>query len=232
MSIQWNKVGALFRKDLKDALKNPQCLILIALPLLMVLLYTNLSFGDEGMPTAFVFSFGLLMNLSILPVTFMSMMIAEEKEKFTLRTLMLSNVSAGDFLIAKALVILLVAQCSNAIIYAITMPEGITLARYIPATTFTILSLLLFGALVGILSKNQMSTGLFAAPAMLLFLLPPTLSEVSEAMAAIAKFTPTQAMMQMLEGAGSFSFNICVLLAWTVLGAALFGLAYRRKRLD
>ena len=232
MTIQWNKIGALFRKDLKDALKNTQCLIILALPIFMVLLYSNLSFGEESMPASFVFVFGLLMNLSILPVTAMSMMIAEEKEKFTLRTLMLSNVTAADFLISKALVVLLITTCSNLVIYGLTLAESITLARLLPATTLTIVCMLMFGSLVGILSRNQMATGMFAAPAMLLFLLPPAFAPMSDAMAAIARFVPTQAMLEMMDGSGSLAANLAVLLTWTGLGAALFGAAYRKKRFD
>jgi len=232
MTIQWNKISALFRKDLKDALKNTQCLIILALPIFMVLLYSNLNFGDESMPSGFVFVFGLLMNLSILPVTAMSMMIAEEKEKFTLRTLMLSNVTAADFLISTALVVLLITQASHWVIDGLTRPELVTLGRFLPANTVTILCMLMFGSLIGILSKNQMSTGMFAAPAMLLFLLPPAFSEISPGMASIARFVPTQAMMEIMEGVGSLGFNIAVLLTWMILGAAFFGLAYRKKQFD
>ncbi|MCL1964090.1 MAG: ABC transporter permease [Firmicutes bacterium] len=232
MSIQWNKVGALFRKDLKDALKNTQCILMIALPIFFVLLYGSIRFGDESMSGSLVFTFGLLMNLSILPVTFMSMMIAEEKEKFTLRTLMLSNVSAADFLISKALVVLLLAECSTLVIYGITRPEAITLGLLLPITVLTLLCLIMFGSLIGIISKNQMSTGLFAAPAMLLFLLPAMLAPVNDSMASVARFMPTQAMMELLSRTGSAAFHIAVLVAWMVLGAVLFMIAYRRKQFD
>ena len=113
MNIQAYKVAALFRKDWKDTLKNGNFLLLCILPLGLSALYTFIDFGGFRMEPLFVLSIGLLMNLSLLPLSATSMMIAEEKEKYTLRTLMLSNVSATEFLLSKALVVFLLMQIVN-----------------------------------------------------------------------------------------------------------------------
>ena len=104
MKIQLRKVIALFKKDMKDTSKNVNVMILLVLPLLFTFLYQFIDLGGEGMPKEFILFISVLMNLCLVPVSFLSMIIAEEKEKNTLRTLMLSNVSAGDFLLSKSLV--------------------------------------------------------------------------------------------------------------------------------
>ena len=233
MTIQWNKIGALFRKDLKDTIKNNQFLLLALLPILFTTLYRFLSF-DNGVTLdhSFVLTMGLLMNISMQPLSVMSMMIAEEKEKNTLRTLMLSNVTAATFLVSKTLVIFLLVQLVNLVIYFIAGVGLITFGWFLLITSFSLLCMILFGAVIGIMSKNQMATGMYTAPAMLLFLMPAIFAQISEAIANIAQFSPTYAMMQLLLTNERTGFYIAVLLVWTVLATALFGLIYQKKRLD
>jgi ABC-2 type transport system permease protein len=229
MSISLYKLWALLKKDLKDALKNPQCVLMVALPLVFALLYQSM---DIGMPGDYVLMLCLLMNMSITGVSCMAMMIAEEKEKFTLRTLMLSNVSAAEFLLSKALVVLGITEMGSLLIFFITGTDPALLPRYVPVTIATCLCLLILGALVGIISKNQMTTGIFAAPAMLILMLPPMLAEINETYLQVARFTPTYSMVNLLFKEGEQGFSIAVLAGWVLLGAGLFALAYRRKRLD
>lgn len=233
MSIHWNKVGALFRKDMKDALKNGNFILLAALPLLFTVLYRFMSFDGFQMDQQFVLTLGLLMTLTLLPLSTMSMMIAEEKEKNTLRTLMLSNVSATEFLLSKSLVIFLLMQVVNLLIYMITGMPASGLPRFLLVTSCSSVCMILFGALIGILSKNQMSTGMLSAPFALVLLIPAAFAQISDGFASVARFIPSYAMIQLISGTeDDLLLPIAVLLAWTVLAALLFGAAYRRKRLD
>lgn len=233
MRINGAKVSALFKKDLKDALKNGNCLLLALMPLMFTALYRFLNFDGVSLDSRFVLTLGLLMSMSLMPISVMSMMIAEEKEKNTLRTLMLSNVSAADFLASKSLVIFLIAQLVNLFIYTLSGAEsGIGIVLFFLVTSFSILCMLLFGAVVGILCRNQMSTGMLSAPLALLFLMPAVFAEIHEGIARFARFTPTHAMMTLLSEGGVTLFPIGVLLAWMVIGAVLFGVAYQKKRLD
>ncbi|MDR0896465.1 MAG: ABC transporter permease [Oscillospiraceae bacterium] len=229
MSISPVKLWALLKKDIKDTLKNPQCLLMMGLPLVFALLYQSM---DLGMPGEYVLMLCLLMNMSITGVSCMAMMIAEEKEKYTLRTLMLSNVSAAEFLLSKALVVLGITELGSLLIFFITGSDAALLPRYLAVTIATCLCLLILGALVGIISKNQMTTGIFAAPAMLILMLPPMLAEIDATYLQVARFTPTYSMVNLLFKEGDRLFSIAVLAGWIVLSALLFALAYRRKRLD
>jgi ABC-2 type transport system permease protein len=229
--IHGYKLRALFTKDLKDTLKNPQCLIMAALPLVMVLLYSNLDFGGEGMDRIFVLIMGALMALCILPVSLPAQMISEEKEKFTLRTLMLSNVTAWEFLLSKVLVTLLLMLVTALLILGIVGLDVVSAGLYLLSMGAGSLCMVLLGALVGILAKNQMSTGLFSAPVMLVMLLPAILGMADARIERVARFLPTHAVLTLLLGEGGPT-QIAVLAAWTALSAALFVLAYQRKRLD
>ncbi len=232
MSLSAHKIKALFQKDIKDALKNSQSMIMVVLPILFTLLYRYISLGGEHMDQSFVMATGLLMNLSLIPISAMSMMIAEEKEKNTLRTLMLSNVSAGEFLISKALVIYLITQSVGLVIYFLSGAGAVSFIRFFFGTSFTCLCLMFFGAIIGIVSKNQMATGTMSAPFAMLLLIPAIFGQVDEGFAKYARFTPTYAMLQILGKEGSLWFPLAVLLAWAILAALLFSVIYRKKRLD
>lgn len=232
LRIDGAKVIALFKKDFKDTLKNGHCLLMALLPILLTALYRFLNFGGISLERQFVLTLGLLMNMSLMPISVMSLMIAEEKEKNTLRTLMLSNVSAADFLASKSLMIFLLAQAVNLVIYAVTGTGSIGIARFLLVTSLAILCMMLFGAVVGLLCRNQMSTGMLSAPFALLFMLPAIFAQIDEGIARFARFTPTYAMMQLLNGNDVSLLPLGVLFAWIIIGAALFGVIYQNKRLD
>ena len=76
----------LFVKDIVDMFKNPNVLLMLALPLIFIVIY---QFVDLGMSPAYLLMLGVMMNLCLTPLSVLGMMIAEEKEKNTMRTLML-----------------------------------------------------------------------------------------------------------------------------------------------
>lgn len=233
MSIRWYKVWALFRKDLKDTLKNGNFLILAILPLGMTALYRFMNLDGVQLDAGFVMVLGLLMAITLIPLSCMSMMIAEEKEKNTLRTLMISNVSAGEFLLSKSLVVLLLMQAIALLIYIIVGQPLSGVPRFLLVTICSSVNMILFGALIGILSKNQMSTGMISAPFALVLLIPAIFGQISEGFAAFARFTPTYAMVELLGNPqGGMLFPILVILAWTILATAAFIFVYQKKRFD
>ena len=107
METTLRKTGALLGKDLKDLVKNPTMLICTLLPIAFVLLYAQMSGGSPEesemlsrylVSMAFCITAGMVGSMTVLTA------IAEEKEKNTLRTLMLANVSAGHILASRGIV--------------------------------------------------------------------------------------------------------------------------------
>ena len=86
MSIK--KIGILFKLGLEDLTKNLNVFIYVLFPVLFALLYSNL----DTLTNNFTFSLCVLLNIAMVPIALMGTIIAEEKEKNTLRTLMLNNV--------------------------------------------------------------------------------------------------------------------------------------------
>ena len=240
MKLNIRILFTLFKKDLRDVLKNANGLFMLLLPLFFSVLYSVMDFGGEFLGSGYVLMLCCLMCMCMVPVSFLSMIIAEEKEKNTLRTLMLSNVSAAEFILSKALVTYVMMELVMVASFFIVKYAVSALPSFILITTLSSFCVIFLGALIGIVSKNQMSTGIFSTPIMLVLLIPPIFGQMNNFFAGIAKFTPTNAMMQLffsLDAGLPLSssdnlFQIAVIAVWTVLAAAVFVMVYRKKRLD
>ena len=63
----------LFVKDIVDMFKNPNVLLMLALPLIFIVIY---QFVDLGMSPAYLLMLGVMMNLCLTPLSVLGMMIA------------------------------------------------------------------------------------------------------------------------------------------------------------
>ena len=233
--MDMHKVSVLYKKDFKEVVKNPAMFVICIVPLFFALFFSKMGMMDaEG-----AMVYGMLMNLTMVGILLISSMVAEEKEKYTLRTLMLSNVSALDFLSAKIFVAFTFLTVTNILIYVIS---GMSMAYLLPYIATTILGgfpVLILSAAIGIQARDQMSTSVLQLPVMFLFLLPPMLGGVNKTFMFIAKIVPTGATLQLFGGfmkdsgfTKNMILNVVVLVAWIGISAFVFAFCYKRKGLD
>lgn len=182
----------------------------------------------------------IIMTISIVPLNVLANMVAEEKEKHTLRSLMLANVSVTDFLLSKAFVALVLMLIDGILIFFVCQEPIEYLGYFLIFYTLSSLSVLFFGVLVGLLSKDQMSAGTLSSPLMILLMLPPMFSQLNEMIGKIAMIFPTtsfQTLYVQLSLHQNFwnqetMIAIAVCFAWIVLGILAFGYGYQKKGLD
>lgn len=221
---------------------NKNMLIMILLPIGFAVLYQTI-FGDvkeAGMPSNFVLTLCELLNLSAIPLTGLAMMVAEEKEKNTLRVLMLSDVSALEYIFSKIISVLVLMELITIVIFFITATQLSYLPMFLLVTTVTSISMLLFGSVVGLLSKDQMSTSTLSTPLMILFLIPPMFQNMNEVIDKIASIVPTTRMMAIINDAMNgmsilsqeHLLDFGIILAWILLGVVTFAMMYRKKGFD
>lgn len=239
MNISVKKIKTLYIKDFKDLFKNASVLVACLIPILFMLLYKNMTFGEEHMPVEFLMKLGMVFNLGMVPLMIISTTVAEEKEKNTMRTLMLSNVSGLEFFISKMLVPVTFLIVSDAVIYLIV---GMHMKYFLYFMIFNFLgsvSMVMIGGVIGIMARDQMSAGVYQVPAMLILFLPAVFSAMNETIEKLAKCTPTEAVSNLFfsqadkryASAGS-GFSIMVLLLWSVAATGVFVLMYRKKGVD
>ena len=89
---------AIFQKQVKETFKNKTILIqFIMFPLMAIIMENTVKI--EGMPDNFFVNLFSSMYIGMAPLTSMASIISEEKEKNTLRVLMMSQVKPMQYLI-------------------------------------------------------------------------------------------------------------------------------------
>ena len=90
-------VAVIIRKQLKDTLKNKTVLIqFIMFPVMTLIMENAISVPD--MPELFFTKLFSVMYMGMAPLTSVASIISEEKEKNTLRVLMMANVKPWEYL--------------------------------------------------------------------------------------------------------------------------------------
>lgn len=237
MSFSFKHVKAIFKKEIKDFGKNLNVLSMCFLPILFSFIYSNL-FGDS-MPPTWLISICLGMSLTLVSSYIIAMMIAEEKEKYTLRTLMLSSVSPMEFLAGKALFTLLISIVLNTLIFIILGLEPLYIPQYLLLSTLVCISMLEIGAVIGLLADNQMATGIIGLPIILALFMIPLLSDLKPGLKKIAYLFPNYNLnilfAKIYDGQKVDSgdlYHFLNIIIWIVLGAAAFIYVYHKKGLD
>lgn len=225
-----SKIKALLIKDIHNNLRNTSTIIFLLLPIFFTELYHRSTFSGKKMDPFYVFTIGLLMSVCTMPISSMATAIAEEKEKYTLRTLMLAKVSSIEFLFSKTFIIFSLAQVVGTIIYLITNP-AIKYSWYFLISSITNISLICLGATIGILSKNQMSTSILSTPLTLILLVPTALGDLNDSIGVFARYLPTKAMLELLQKQ-NIQFNTSIILTSLVVSICLFIYSYRNKMND
>ncbi len=233
--MKFYRIKALFKLGVEDLLKNMNVFVYVIMPILFAFLYSKMESPKES-----IFALCVIMTLAMVPIALMATIIAEEKEKNTLRTLVLKDIKALEILIAKAMICMLFVLLDNLIIYFII---GVPMTHFIIyqlVCLFVGLAVILFGTVVGLVSKNQMSAGLISVPAMMFVMAPLFIGILKNDIAnKISSFIPTDAMMTIIRNVSEDTANFSsvgvpsfVILAWLIISVFVFVIMYKKVGID
>ncbi len=225
---------AIFRKQLKDTLKNKTVLIQFVMFPILTLVMNN-AIKIDGMPGNFFVNLFAAMYVGMAPLTSMAAIIAEEKENNTLRVLMMSNVKPREYLMGVGCYVWFSCMLGAAIICIAGSFKPQTGAAFMGVMAAGIFVSLLAGAAIGTWSKTQMMATSLTIPIMMVFSFLPMLSMFNTTIAKIAKYTYTEQISLMLYRIDSLNFraeNFIIVAANTAIAAALFTAAYQKCGLD
>lgn len=196
MNIQ--RISAIFEKDLKDFMKNMMLLMLPVAPIVLALLYKQLS-GGEVFPALLLY---LIVGViySTVTSTGMMTMMAEENEKKTLRALIQSPASFVDIMIAKSLVIGLITVISLLICMFIIGIQSFINLKAILVLIFLFLFFLFLGIGIGLFAKSIAATSAYTLPVMFLFGFTPMIKVLGLGEGSIAiKIADVFPVMQAIQ---------------------------------
>lgn len=241
--FKFKRFRALVIKEFQDLPKNKNILIMYLMPLGFAILYSNLLIGNEDVGISKWYVLTMCVGMCLVTGCSLAgaMIIAEEKEKKTLRTMLLAGLKPMEFFFGKSVVCLILSTIVNFFIFFYLKVDVAYFPVYVVLVLVVSVIMIIIGAVIGMISPNQMSTGIIGLPIMIAFLLVPMFSEINDTMAAIAKFTPTYGMNNILktllvdEGILSISthgFSLIVIVSWIVIGLAIFSIIYRKIGLE
>lgn len=225
-----NHVEAILWKQYKDTLKNKTILIQFLMFPFMTVIMEN-AVEIPGMPEHFFANLFAVMYIGMAPLTCMASVIAEEKEKNTLRVLQMCNVKAMEYLIGNAGYIITMCFLGSVIIGIAGGYRGTELAAFLLILLLGHCISVLLGGAVGVWSKNQMAATSMTVPVMMILSFLPMLSMFNETIGKVAKYIFSQQLYVMINSIGNIQADtemVMVLLGnIAVIGGAFFT-AYKK----
>lgn len=190
----------IFRKQLKDTLKNKAVLLqFLMFPLLCMIMAKSVK--PEGMKPNFFVHLFAAMYAGMAPLTSVSAIISEEKEKNTLRVLLMAGMKPGQYLIGIGSYVF--GGCMFGVIVFCCLLENVAFdgrVRFLLIMAAGIIASILLGAAIGAGSRNQMAAASVSVPVMLVFSFLPMLSMFNQTVARAARFTYTEQIRLLTDG--------------------------------
>lgn len=227
-------IKAVFLKQILDTLKNKTVFIQFLMFPAMAVIMEN-AIKIEDMPEHFFTKLFSVMFIGMAPLTCMSAIISEEKEKNTLRALMMSGVRPWQYLISAGAYIFVMCMIGTAVFTVLGEFSGSGSVRFAAVMAAGILVSELIGAVIGIYSRNQMAATSITVPVMIIFSFLPMLSMFNESIKKFSKIIYSQQISDLINGIGvsdTYAGGLAVIAVNFVLAAVLFAAVYRKKGLE
>ena len=229
-----SNIVTIIKKQLKDTLKNKTVFIhFIMFPVLTLIM--NRAITIDGMPENFCVNLFATMYIGMAPLTSISAIIAEEKEKNTLRVLLMSNVKPYEYLLGIGSYVWFACMIGAGVICAAGSYSSQERFIFMLIMAIGITASLLMGAVIGTWSKTQMMATSVAVPVMMIFSFLPMLSMFNSTISKVAKIIYSEQISVMLNEVGSLRFeldNIGIIFFNVLLFVILFVVAYRKCGLE
>lgn len=231
--MSWNKIYAIFNKQLKDTLKNKSVLIQFLMFPIMAIIMQN-SIKMQGMPENYFVTLFASMYIAMAPITSMAAIISEEKEKNTLRMLLMSNVKPMEYLIGVGGYVCLICMMGSFVFATVGHYHGMVLLQFMGSMAVGIIISILIGSAIGTWSKNEMMATSLTVPVMMIFSFLPMLSSFNTAIQKVSVFAYSQQIYSLIGEVEKLHVSTeCILVVCVnfVIVLALFLTAYRRSGL-
>lgn len=193
-------VGMILQKQWKDTWKNEAVLIQFLMFPVLVVIMTKLVKID-GMPKNFFVNLFASMYVGMAPLTSLSAVIAEEKEKNTLRVLLMADVAPWQYLFGVGGYVFLACMIGSTVFCALL--DGVSAGGrgiFFAVMAAGILASGMIGAVIGGGSRNQMGAASAGIPVMQVFSLLPMLSMFHDGVAKVAGFTYSEQVRILVAG--------------------------------
>ena len=185
------------------------------------------------MPDMFFAKLFSVMYMGMAPLTAVAAIISEEKEKNTLRVLMMANVKPWEYLMGVGIYVWTICMAGAGVIATSFPAKDIPFYLAVMAAGFIIS--IAVGACVGIFAPNQMVSTSMVMPVMLVFSFAPMLAMFNDKIEKIARIFYTQQIRVLLNNMtfdGIKPENFAIVAVNALLAIILFFAAFKKKGLE
>lgn len=158
---------AIALKDMKDTLRNIQVLILFFVYPIIGFVMTQ-SISEQSV---FFVSIFATMHVVFTPIVVTASMIAEEKEKNTLRVLRMSGITSAEFFASTALFVLMLDGITSLPFLVMGSKNEMNLGLFFSAVAVSGVISIVIGMCIGIYSKSASAANGLAVPVGMIFAL-------------------------------------------------------------
>lgn len=226
--IRTQHITALFYKQVKDTLKNmPVLLLFIVYPCITFFLAQAMK-DQSGTIDFFIAIFGT-MHCVFSPLVATAALIAEEKEKNTLRILIMSNTTLGEYFISTGGFILIATLLTGSTLLLIAGRNPKEGLFFILSMGIGCLISITAGICIGLYARNTAAANGLAVPFAMVFSFLPMLSYFNKGVKVIAKFTYSQQISYLLSGSRIDAFGIFMIIINLAVFTTLAAFLYRRS---
>ena len=221
---------AILWKQVKDTFKNKTILIQFVMFPVMTVIMEN-AIKIDNMPEHFFANLFAIMYIGMAPLTSMSAIISEEKEKNTLRVLHMSNVKAVEYFIGNAIYIWSICMLGSLVIGLAGGYSGEILVKFMLVMAVGHLISTMLGAAIGAFSTNQMMATSITIPVMMVFSFLPMLSMFNDTIGKFAKIFYSQQLHLLISQLNDFEVStecVIVMCVNIILITGIFALGYQR----
>lgn len=221
-------ITALFYKQTKDCFKNLPVLVLFFIYPIVALILIQAMKDQAGTGDLFISMFAT-MHCVFTPIVAASSFIGEEREKNTLRVLIMSNVRLNEYLLSVGGFVLIANLLTGLsfILFGNLAFDNIP-AFILSLGTGSLISIIL-GCCIGLFSKNAAAANGIAVPIGIFFAFLPMLAKFNDGIKAIAKFTYGHHLSNLMVGEDITILGIVVIAANLALLILISTLLYKKS---
>ena len=236
MNFSIRRVNAIFQKDFKDILRNSVVSVTMLMPITMAFFIANAS-NDVSIELHY-----MIINLTLVTVgSFVQCcLIAEEREKNTLRGLMLSPASTLEILSGKSLLSFLATMILIVASAFLTgyQPEKIALIAI--AIVFSSLFFIGMGTLLGLFAKSVMEASVIILPFMFIFGFGSMFTMFTDKYPILKVFdyTPNVQLVEIAvkvesgTGISGLWSNFGIITLWIIAVYTLSAFVFKKRKMD
>jgi ABC-2 type transport system permease protein len=235
MTFSIKRVSAIVRKEYMDLMKNYQMAIMGIVPIILAVVYSKMNIMEPGALASML----IMMTLIMVPTTIQANMIAEEKEKDTLRGLMLSPANVAEVLTGKSFITIVytAAVCVACLFIIEVQVNALFMALVI---LVGIISFICIGTFVGLMVNSVSVMNTILLPMMFALMFGAMFAgSVENEMAKMvldnlitSQIIESSTLVVEGEGLDKIAHNLLVMGVWFAVSLVACIIVYRKKRFD